>query len=321
MSEHDLPEPRFWSPRRANGDLRWSWYVLEAALRCDRRFQLSVLQDLVPLDSKPALAIGSAFHYGMEAAWRSVREGQRDPYACLRHAKRAAQTYPWAGGFERAEARRLLEAYWWGTAAGHGGPRDLAEWEVLGVEETVGGRIGPEQVPWEARLDLRVQVHEPAPRVFHGIWAVNWKTAHRVEEGTFGNASRTGQFLAEAVACRAAGLGVRGLILAIITKERTPTVFRDYVTWQDHQIAEAESDIAHRVVGLQARVESGEKRWPVNLHGCTDRYGRCPYWDYCEDPALAQPLYGPRPQAQALQALLTEPEEEYSFPEGYRWDA
>lgn len=293
-------------------------------LECRRKFQLSILDDLVLRDTPIPLTLGSAFHYGQEAAFLRAQSIQIEygdpagggpwPPAVLddlrEEALRAARAWPRATPAIVAEAERLLWEYW--SGGGGDAPaaaRDLQEWWIESVEETCRGPLhtvagagaagasargaGPRNVLWEARMDLIVTVRAPAGRAWRGgPWIVNWKTARELRGETFSGPRREGQFLSEQIAARAAGRPARGLILAVLTKAARPAFVRDYVMWTDEEITSFARDLITYVSEIRARGRRGP--WPMNPISCQGRYRRCDFWDLCADGSLARPLYGDR---------------------------
>ena len=305
-----------WASRTKRGGLRWSWHSIAPFLTCARSYKYGIVDDLVPLDYRAPLALGSAFHAGMEAVFKRLKvEQERSGRAFWRPSGRGLETlageagqairaYEGVAEEDRQKAVRLAGAYVYGDDEGRGGPIDFAEWKVLAVEETVEADLGvllPEtpgarrpRVLWTQTPDLVVLVGGPqVPEYYHGLWAVDHKTAARLSGNSVAGYRHDGQALSIVATLRAAGVPVRGFIPNVVTKTATVRIVRDYVEFTEEETSAWAADLAYWQKAIRGRV-ARRGPWPRTPTACQGRYGLCEFLSLCWDGAGAEGAFGKR---------------------------
>lgn len=301
---------RLWSPRRPDGEIRWTWHVLLLFLTCPRKWLLSVEQDLMPERPRSAPFVGSATHQGLEGAFRAVRSFQEAGVdatapdvlaACEGVLRRSLEAFQGLTASERDLALRVLLAYWRADRYGRGAPVDLKEWTILDVETSLPcdlRTLGIESsfpVLWEPTVDLVVRVGPPAHAAWHGTWIVEHTTAAQLPRGSFESFRRDGQCLSGLAAAKASLRypDVRGVIRNVLVKSRDPQTVREYIEPTQREIVSFAKNVALWQRLIEAR-RMTHGPYPEDYSACWARYGACDYLPLCQEGEGMRSMYRER---------------------------
>lgn len=284
-----------WSTRNDDGTMRWSWHIIENYLTCPRKYKLAVVDDVITTDYRQPLALGTAVHRGLAAAYRRLQRAQiragdvafsldeRQRGLLESEAIRAVNADDGVCETDKMEAERIVRSYCQGGISEmEGGVVDFDRWRILRVEDTIYADLKDlagsfHSVPWSQTPDLVVEIGEYP---MNGLWIPDHKTAARLNKMSLGKFYVDGQALALVATARAAGIPVRGFIANMIVKTKQIQFAQQYVEFEDHQLVEFATNIAHWQRTIRRRV-AHHGPWPRNYHACIGQYGYCDYYDLC----------------------------------------
>lgn len=239
----------------ANQSTDNGWHVWGTALKCLECYRRDRVAP-IPLERR-ALDIGGAFHAVLEAHYQ-----KKDAESSIKDYNHDIQM----------EAMRLYRAY----VFEYSKEKITPWWTELAIER----ELAP-GVLYSARYDL-------VGKWNGGLWSVEHKTAGSVTPGTGHSWDASGQILGQLALWRCVedAPPLQGVLMNVISKEVTPRFLR-------HPVAHVPKRVLNRfvsnIVWAQEQVRTLttartlDKPWPMNYEACTDRYGRCVYFEECHN--------------------------------------
>lgn len=266
---------------RKGGGTPYGWHTFATRFQCWYKYHLS---EHLKVDRfySPALAIGTLLHEVL-ATWYGTPLDQ-DPSQQIETMLRVCRE----NGYEEAvdEVMRLMEAYlyYWQP---HGKvikdsngivisrPDDFFApgTQIIAVEEMLQT---DDPFNYTCRMDLAI-------RRLDGIWVVDHKTARALDDSVTDWALQ-GEILGLLwLAQKRWGDQVKGLIINLIVKTKTPRFERLSFRLRPRNI-QMHIDAIKALLEMQPIAE--RLGWPRNLTSCNNGY-RCQYFDYCKDEIVS----------------------------------
>lgn len=269
---------------RRGGPTPWGWHRWEDLLKCPRKYDLLYNQHCTVPARSNALEFGGLLHeclalYYEEAnAILSEQDDARadqlyDAYCHEPQWHRLLAEIENSGVeayFEVVEdVLRVMRAY----LEHYPMLRDkFLEHEIVAVEEFMDP---PGPFNFTARMDLAYR----APR---GLWVVDHKSSKAMTEDLASGWALNGQMLGLMYAAPRhwPDEQVLGLVVNILVRTKVPQFKRVTVPLYPAMVdvwVERLTMWVNHVLPFYADVG-----WPPNFASCIHRYGRCPFYDYCE---------------------------------------
>jgi hypothetical protein len=262
---------------RKGGGTPYGWHTFATRFQCWYKYHLS---EHLKVDRfySPALAIGTLLHEIL-ASWYSAPLDQ-DPSVGIERMLDVCRN----NGYEKAvdETLRLMEAYLYhwqpagkvirdsnGTTISR--PDDFFSpgTEIVAVEEMLQTDT---PFNYTCRMDLAIKRPD-------GIWVVDHKTARALDDSVTDWALQ-GEILGLLwLARKRWGDQVKGLIINLIVKSKTPKFERLSFRLRPRNI---EMHLAAIKALLAFQPIAEQYGWPRNLTSCNGTY-RCQYFNYCKD--------------------------------------
>lgn len=262
---------------RKGGGTPYGWHTFATRFQCWYKYHLSE-QLKVDRFYSPALAIGTLLHEIL-ATWYSTPLGQ-DPSEQIDKMIEVCRI----NGYEKAveEVMRLMEAYLYYWQAGGKVIKDskgnvisrpddffAPGTEIVAVEEMLQTDT---PFNYTCRMDLAI-------KRLDGIWVVDHKTARALDDSVTDWAMQ-GEILGLLwLAQKRWGNQVKGLIINLIVKTKTPKFERLVFRLRPRNI-QMHVDAIKALLEIQPIAE--KLGWPRNLTGCNSGF-KCAYFDLCKD--------------------------------------
>lgn len=260
----------------------------KSAMGCGFEHALTYVHRLRPVAQNEAFGVGSIFHKALEVYYKHILAFQRaldeqgthrdDFYyfGCQLEAQQAAWDavgmFATEPGYTQTweTLQRILEAYFEKYTG-------IDRWRIIAVEETL--RFESDELDFSSRLDLIVESEGRT-------WLVEHKTAKQISVDSLAHYDMDLQTLGQQwlfYECvdGTAFLPFAGVIVNIVTKHKTPQLFRKPVLSSRAHLQMFEH--AMRMWFL-LRLEQEKLGWPRSLGHCAGAargYSKCQFFDLC----------------------------------------
>jgi len=273
---------------RKGGPTPWGWHRWEDLLKCPRKYNLLYNLNYIPQKYSEALAFGSLMHECLAFYYTEVDAflGEEDPVLANERFDSYCSEPQWRKLLWEVEGladdsyvpiiedvHRVMRAYMQQYPLV---TDKFLQYELVGVEE-YAEVSSPLQ--FSTRLDL-------VYRAEAGLWATDHKTSRALTQDLTSGWALNGQMLGlmHTAPQHWPDERVLGVIINVIVRTRDPQFKRvmvplsaDMVTgWVDKMCLWID-----KVLPFYETVD-----WPPNYASCIHRYGKCPFYDYCETDTL-----------------------------------
>ena len=270
---------------RRGGPTPWGWHRWNDLLQCPRKYNLVYNQDRLPHARSNALEFGGLIHeclalYYEEANAFLAENDDRRADKLYDSFCREPQWVALLNGvldsgiesyMEVAEVvKRVMDAY----LQQYPLLKDsFLTHEVVAVEEYIEVPDGP--FPFSTRADL-------VYRTAGGLWIVDHKSSRAMTQELTGGWAINGQMigLTYAILQHWPDEHIAGIVINILVRTKIPQFRRVTFPLRADLIDEWRASMDLWVNNVLPHYES--LGWPPNYSACIHRYGRCPFYHYCE---------------------------------------
>lgn len=269
---------------RRGGPTPHGWHKWNDLMQCPRKYDLLYNQQRRPASRSNALEFGGLLHECLALYYEET-----DAFMAETDTRRADLLYDayceeprWVrlltgvmdAGIESyldvaLDVKRIMDAY---LATQPLVADEFLKHEIVGVEEYVEVDAA---FPFTTRIDL---VYRGAG----GLWVVDHKSSRAMSAELTSGWAINGQMLGLAYAARQhwPEEKILGLVINVLVRTKTPQFKRVTLPVRDDLIADWEATM--RLWILQVLPFYEQLNWPPNYASCVHRYGRCPFYTYCE---------------------------------------
>jgi hypothetical protein len=278
---------------RRGGPTPWGWHKWNDLLQCPRKYDLLYNKDRSPMARSNALEFGGLIHECLALYYEET-----DAFLSESDDARADRLYGafceeprWLGllngvldsGVESymdvaQDVKRIMDAY----LAFYPLRQDaFLQHEVAAVEEFVEVKG---TFPFTSRIDL-------VYRTAGGLWIVDHKSSRAMTQDLASGWAINGQMLGLAYAATRhwPDERIQGLVINILVRTKSPQFKRVTLPLRTDLIDEWIQKMEVWLTKVMPHYEALD--WPPNYASCVHRYGRCPFYSYCEageDSALLE---------------------------------
>lgn len=260
FDQHKMP--------RLGGASGKGWSSYSMFQRCPYLYKVSYV-DGERAPAGPALEIGSALHtfMALHYTWMVKEDLTLTPEVC----KDALLD---AGG--RAES--ILAA--WRYYDSYRAHYEIDYLYPLAVEELAIGENGN-----SCRFDLIARVDKPQPGgILPGVYNVDHKTSARMTTDYLDGWQNDGEIIGQMMIWKQAKLDkkygkLRGSIVNIIGKQKTPQFARVVVPFQPWHVKQHNEDL--QLWAMQQNICRATGTWPRARNNCTTKFGTCHLFQHC----------------------------------------
>jgi len=257
---------------RLGGATGAGWSSFSTLQRCPYLYRRRYI-DQVRGTASTALEVGSCYHaFRALAAWVEINSADNSCSSVDWDALRGDLFAAGADPAVVAEAYRLNEAYEFRYETDYLTP--------LAVEE-----VG-DYKSFTCRWDLIARVDDAQAGVAPGTYIVERKTSSRIDTSILDGWKSDGEIIGQ-VAIYQGGKyrkkwgKLTGIIVDVITKEKTPRFERLILPPQSWQVDQHLRDLKHWRKLKDGFARAG--KWPRSRANCVTRYGLCPMFSECAD--------------------------------------